>query len=193
MCSKAVLNYLESTNRPYSVNDILQNLHNAYSKNAIQSALDELAKNGNIREKVYGKQKVYCIIQKEEQNNDDELVELNENLNNLTQELHKLQAETKKAEATLKDIVAEPQTEQAKAENERLEKVNSVLAEKLKVLKSGTSLISEEEKQKVKKKHDEMTREMRKRKRMLMEMFDAVLENYPKSKAALIEESGLDM
>ena len=58
MCSEAVLKYLQSTNRPYSANDIFQNLHNAYSKNSIQKSLDELAEKGSLREKVYGKQKV---------------------------------------------------------------------------------------------------------------------------------------
>lgn len=58
MCSEAVLKYLQSTNRPYSVNDIFQNLHNAYSKNVIQKSLDELAEKGSVKEKVYGKQKV---------------------------------------------------------------------------------------------------------------------------------------
>lgn len=62
MCTQAVFKYLESTNRPYSANDISQNMHNAYSKGAIQKALDELTQKGTIREKVYGKQKVPMYI-----------------------------------------------------------------------------------------------------------------------------------
>jgi len=38
----AVLGYLRSQNRPYSVNDIVQNLHKEHGKTAVQKAVDKL-------------------------------------------------------------------------------------------------------------------------------------------------------
>lgn len=38
----AVLQYLTSQNRPYSVNDIVLNLHKEHGKTAVQKALDTL-------------------------------------------------------------------------------------------------------------------------------------------------------
>lgn len=39
---EAVLEYLTSQNRPYSVNDIVLNLHKEHGKAAIQKGLDKL-------------------------------------------------------------------------------------------------------------------------------------------------------
>lgn len=38
----AVLDYLKAQNRPYSVNDIVLNLHKEHGKTAVQKALDKL-------------------------------------------------------------------------------------------------------------------------------------------------------
>lgn len=63
-----VLDYLEKMNRPYSVNDILQNLHNEVTKAAVQKALDQLVSKEKIREKIYNKQKIYTVVQETNQN-----------------------------------------------------------------------------------------------------------------------------
>lgn len=66
MASAGVLKYLQSTNRPYSANDIVQNMHKEFGKTAVQKALDDLVVQGSICEKVYGKRKIYCIKQSED-------------------------------------------------------------------------------------------------------------------------------
>lgn len=58
-----VLAYLRQQNRPYSVNDIVGNLHNAFGKTAAQKALDHLVEKDEITVKAYGKQTVYVIKQ----------------------------------------------------------------------------------------------------------------------------------
>lgn len=68
MAVNAIYKYLQDTNRPYSANDIMNNLHSEYGKTAVQKALDQLAESGKVREKTYGKQKVYSIIQPDEEN-----------------------------------------------------------------------------------------------------------------------------
>lgn len=65
MANEAVLKYLVDTNRPYSCADVTVNLRGAFSKSAVQKALDYLSENGKIRCKLYGKQKVYAATQLE--------------------------------------------------------------------------------------------------------------------------------
>ena len=49
--TKAILEYLNRTNRPYSAGDIFNNLHKEFGKTAVTRALDDLAANGKIKEK----------------------------------------------------------------------------------------------------------------------------------------------
>lgn len=63
MANEAVLKYLRNTNRPYSANDIVMNLHKEFGKTIVQRALDALVQQTVVLEKVYGKQKVYVIRQ----------------------------------------------------------------------------------------------------------------------------------
>lgn len=63
----SVLKYLQRVNRPYSVNDIVQNLHNEVTKSAVQKVLDQLVSQGEVKEKCYNKQKIYTIAQNVDQ------------------------------------------------------------------------------------------------------------------------------
>lgn len=47
-----VYNFMKLRNRPYSINDIVSNLHNEYGKTAVQKTIDKLVANGKIFEKV---------------------------------------------------------------------------------------------------------------------------------------------
>ena len=62
-----VREYLAKVNRPYSLNDIVQNLHNEVTKAAAQKALDRLVALGKVNEKCYNKQKIYTIAQDADQ------------------------------------------------------------------------------------------------------------------------------
>lgn len=61
--TEAIFKYLKQTNRPYSVNDIILNLHKKYSKTVVQTALDTLVKDELVFSKTYGKQVIYCVKQ----------------------------------------------------------------------------------------------------------------------------------
>uniref|UniRef100_A0A8C3V1Q9 Homologous-pairing protein 2 winged helix domain-containing protein n=1 Tax=Catharus ustulatus TaxID=91951 RepID=A0A8C3V1Q9_CATUS len=54
-----------AANRPYSAQDAFGNLQREHglSKAAVVKALEQLAQQGRIREKVYGKQKIYFADQ----------------------------------------------------------------------------------------------------------------------------------
>ncbi|KNC82266.1 hypothetical protein SARC_05438 [Sphaeroforma arctica JP610] len=59
-----LLEYLRVQNRPYSATDVYNNLGGTLGKTAVTKALAEMAStDAGITEKVYGKQKVYCVKQ----------------------------------------------------------------------------------------------------------------------------------
>lgn len=60
-----LLRYLREQNRPYSAQDVFGNLQREHGlgKAAVVKALEQLAQQGHIREKAYGKQKVYFADQ----------------------------------------------------------------------------------------------------------------------------------
>lgn len=52
MAVKAVFDYMKLQNRPYSVTDVVTNLHNEHNKTAVQKAMDQLVNDGKLFEKV---------------------------------------------------------------------------------------------------------------------------------------------
>ena len=68
----------------------------------------------------------------------------------------------------------------------------SKLQEKLTGLEENQVLVSKEEKDKVYSENENMNKTWRKRKRMAMDILDAILEGYPKSKKQLFEEIGVE-
>lgn len=58
-----LLDYLAKQNRPYSVTDIMTNLHNSISKPVTLKALAKLEASGAVTAKTYSKSVIYVIKQ----------------------------------------------------------------------------------------------------------------------------------
>eukprot|EP00118_Oscarella_pearsei_P004540 m.19618 g.19618 ORF g.19618 m.19618 type:complete len:213 (+) comp27872_c0_seq3:80-718(+) len=191
--SSAVLDYLRQQNRPYSAVDVFNNLHKKYGKTAITRSLEALAAKGTIREKVYGKQKVYVANQSDFPSVDEsELKEMDVKVGQLTGELKSLQSECKMQETELKALDGSMTTEAAEAKAASIKQECRELEERLEKIKSETSHVTPEERDKICKKHTTMIRAWRKRKRLATDILNAILEGYPKSKKQLFEEVGIE-
>ncbi|XP_031838281.1 homologous-pairing protein 2 homolog [Nomia melanderi] len=191
-----VLKYLKIQNRPYSINDIVSNLHNEYGKTAVQKIVDKLKAEGYIFEKVYGKQKIYCAVQ--DSNLDvEELMRIDKELqahaNEVESKYQELEKEIKVQEALLMSIKSSITIEEAKEQKEVLKESIKILTNKLDALMeaSGTEDLTES-KRKAEKALNEYSREYGKRKRLCTEIIDCILENYPHSKTELYEEIGIE-
>lgn len=68
----------------------------------------------------------------------------------------------------------------------------SRLQQKLRDLTENRVLVSKEEQDRVRKESEGMTKHWRKRRRMAVDMLDAILEGYPHPKAHLYEEIGVE-
>lgn len=196
MATAAVHKYLQNQNRPYSANDIVTNLHKEYGKGAVQKALDELVSQNKIIEKVYGKQKVYCVLQEDENTDPEamraEIAKMDKEIMVFTDTLQTNEQKIKNAEHELKNLQSSLTNEQAKAEVSKLEKESEKLKEKLKVLSENSVPISPEQKLKAETEHNKYMKEFRKRRRMCTDIIDSILEGYPKRKKDLVEEIGIE-
>lgn len=66
------------------------------------------------------------------------------------------------------------------------------LQKKLQDLTENKVLVSKDEWDRVKKENGDMTKRWRKRRRMALDMLDAILEGYPHPKSHLYEQIGIE-
>lgn len=117
---EAIFNYMKEQNRPYSVQNVVDNLHNVYSKRQVTDEMDRLAVEGKFVCKEYGKQKVYLIDQsdckelnKEEMEALDKMISASESeLSDLEARLKQLKQETRNISVPLPINVLEERIEQ---------------------------------------------------------------------------------
>lgn len=190
---KSIQEYLEKQNRPYSAGDIFNNLHKEFGKTAVVKALENLALQKRIIEKIYGKQKVYAPSQDPFGDiKPEELKTLDAKSMDLQEELQKLQLEIKQQEHEISIFSKQMTTEELSGCVEKLEKLNKELTQKINKLKNGKFLITKEERLKINNHADKMISHWKKRKRMTNDIVDGILEGYPKSKKHLLEETGIE-
>lgn len=107
--------------------------------------------------------------------------------------LKKLEQELKSVETSMGGFQSVLTTEEAVKKKSELQSCVANLRAKLSSLSENQELISKVDRDKIEKSYDTTVKAYRKRKRICMDIFNSILENYPKSKLALIEEIGLEM
>uniref|UniRef100_A0A0A9X801 Homologous-pairing protein 2 homolog n=2 Tax=Lygus hesperus TaxID=30085 RepID=A0A0A9X801_LYGHE len=191
MATQAVEKFMKTSNRPYSANDVVQALKDV-NKSAIQKSLDQLVSKGTLKMKEYGKQKIYCAVQRESLESDDEDDDINSKIAAAEGELNQLKQDLSKAEVKLKSLLSSRPTEEVVSENELLEKEIESLRAKLMTLENSENTLTEVEIKNISTKWDSYVKEYRKRKRIVTDILDQILEGYPKTKKQLIEEIGVE-
>lgn len=192
--SEIVIKYLRDQNRPYSTNDIFSNLHEEIKKPTVQKALDKLVGEGRVKEKVYGKQKVYVVKQEHLDAKDlgQELHDLDSKLHALTQQLASVEQELKISENLFHELQCCPTTIEAHEEQKVLENKVKLLKEKLESISKSTVNIPKDHKERMQKDHENYIKEWKKRKRLCMDIIETILESYPDSKRSLLDEMGIE-
>lgn len=190
-----ILKYLNDQNRPYSTQDVFSNLQRDHGlgKTAVVKAMELLAQQGKIKEKVYGKQKIYFADQDQFPNvSDTELKSLDVQISEVSSKVQSVQQSCRQLETELKDLNSSMTTEEMMKEIKELKQQCNSNQEKLQKIKSATNHVTPEEKEKVYSERKQYSKEWRKRKRMATDIFDAILEGYPKSKKHFFEEVGVE-
>uniref|UniRef100_E1BEL5 Homologous-pairing protein 2 homolog n=1 Tax=Bos taurus TaxID=9913 RepID=E1BEL5_BOVIN len=195
VASGILLKYLQEQNRPYSAQDVFGNLQREHGlgKTAVVKALEQLAQQGKIKEKMYGKQKIYFADQDQfDVVSDADLQGLDAKILALTAKVQSLQQSCRHMEAELKELTSALTTPEMQKEIEELKKECAGYRERLKNIKAATNHVTPEEKEQVYKERQKYHKEWRQRKRMATELSDAILEGYPKSKKQFFEEVGIE-
>lgn len=92
----------------------------------------------------------------------------------------------------LKELTSALTTPEMQKEIQELKKECAGYTERLKNIKAATNHVTPEEKEQVHRERQRYCKEWRKRKRMATELFDAILEGYPRSKKQFFEEVGIE-
>lgn len=195
MAAEEILKFMQNQNRPFSANDVLQNVGKEHGKSAVQKALDQLVKRNKLFEKLYGKQTIYCVTQENinTANIDEDLKSIDREINEITINLKATEDEIQKNMGELISLRKKMTLTEARNNVNDLKKEIENLKDKLnECADSAVESISNEEKLKVTKEYEMYVKEYRKRKRMCKEVLDAILEGYPKSKKHLFEEIGIE-
>ncbi|NXX74508.1 HOP2 protein, partial [Urocolius indicus] len=153
------------------------------------------AQQGCIREKTYGKQKIYFADQEQlPAASDAELRGLDGDITTLSGKLQVLQQSCRQMEGELKELNGSMTTSEMAREIEELKRDCASYEEKLERMKSATNHVTPEEKEKARscRGQRQYCKEWRRRKRMATELLDAILEGYPKSKKQFFEEVGIE-
>ncbi|XP_075846829.1 homologous-pairing protein 2 homolog isoform X3 [Microtus pennsylvanicus] len=180
-----ILRYLQEQNRPYSAQDVFGNLQKEHGlgKASVVKALDQLAQEGKIKEKTYGKQKIFFADQDQfDAVSDADLHSLDAKIAALTAKVQSLQQSCRHMEAELKELTNALTTPEMQKEILELKNECARYTERLKNIKAATNHITPEEKEEVYTDRRKYCKEWRKRKRMTTELCEAILEGYPKSK-----------
>ncbi|XP_044154197.1 homologous-pairing protein 2 homolog [Bufo gargarizans] len=195
VANSLILKYMNDQNRPYSTQDVFSNLQREHGlgKTAVVKAMELLAQQGQIKEKVYGKQKIYFADQDQFPNvSEAELKSLDDQISEVSSKVQSDQQGCRQLETELKDLNSSMTTEEMVKEIKELKQECSRHQEKLQKIKSATNHVTPEEKEKVYSERKQYSKEWRKRKRMATDIFDAILEGYPKSKKQFFEEVGIE-
>ncbi|MEQ2255450.1 PSMC3 interacting protein [Ilyodon furcidens] len=180
-----ILAYLNEKNRPYSAQDVFCNLQKQHGlgKTAVVKAMELLAQEGKIKEKTYGKQKIYFADQSQFRDvNDADLKSMDKQISELSAEVQSLTQSCRQLDTELKELNSSLTTEEMMAEIQELKAECSGYRARLEKIKSATNHVTPEEKEKVYKERDVYVKEWKKRKRLASDMMNAILEGYPKSK-----------
>lgn len=190
-----ILAYLNEKNRPYSAQDVFLNLQKQHGlgKTAVVKTMELLATEGKIKEKMYGKQKIYFADQSQFKDvSDEDLKEMDSQISKLNAELQTLSQNCRQLDSELKDLNSSLTTEEITKENKQLKEESSGYKTRLEKIKSATNHVTPEEKEKVYKERNLYVKEWKKRKRLASDMMNSILEGYPKSKKEFLEEVGVE-
>ncbi|GMY18335.1 Homologous-pairing protein 2 [Fagus crenata] len=189
-----VLNYVNEQNRPLNsqnVADALQKFN--LKKAAIQKALDNLADNGRISFKEYGKQKIYLARQDQfDIPNNEELNQMKEDNTKLQQQLQEQKRAISEAEGEIRSLQSNLTLEQIRDKDAKLRMEVKEMEDRLDKLRGGVTLVSPDERKAVQEMYLEKLSQWRRRKRMFKDLWDVITENSSKDLKEFKEELGIE-
>lgn len=193
--SSELLQFFRKRNRPFSLQDVVTAFQNEMTKSVVQKGIDRLIGKGQLMEKCFGKTKIYFLDQKDSLPvGPDEVHRLDQELDNANRELSELKNKLKTKEALYVSLTSGMSMDDLDAQLKVHEKKLEELRQKWTDMRPSNRSKRAKDKEGVNigELHRKLTSETRKRKRIAVDIVESILEGYPKSKKALLEEIGID-
>lgn len=191
---KVIFEYMEQQNRPYNVQNVMDNLQGRVKKAMTTKVLDKLVEDNLITCKENGKAKVYLLNQEEQDVLDeDQLKELDTSITELTKQRNDLREEVKNLQSERDRFARALTHEEVKQRIVELREQIELKNGKLTKLSANTeSLVSPEEKNKAMANMERFRKMWRLRKRTTRDILDLLSEGLNKKVSALKEELGIE-
>ena len=189
-----IFQYMLEQNRPYSFQNILDNLRGQVKKTSGQRAADKLAADGKIQSKDFGKSRIYFMNQASLPIPDQsKLDQLDEEIKEKTVTLSELKTEVKALQQTLRDASAEMTDEELKTEVARLREEVATKRAQIEKIKAGeVPTVTEEERLQAEKLLQTRLAFESKRRRLAKDMLGALAESCDMKLSDLRTKIGLD-
>ncbi|KAG0322051.1 PSMC3 interacting protein [Linnemannia gamsii] len=191
---RIVLDYMSKQNRPYSVTDIVTNLHAAVTKTECQRAVNSLVDKELLTSKTFGKQTIYVVRQDTiETAKPDELSSIDKRLVQLREIIVEQKSKQKQLSAELASLNSALTMEEIEKRLATLTSKNEQSKEHLFLLRSGSQLVPVEESQRVTREMETHRKLWTQRRRLFKDMFSTVTENLPGKPKELLEELDISL
>ncbi|RKP25310.1 Tat binding protein 1-interacting protein-domain-containing protein [Syncephalis pseudoplumigaleata] len=169
-----VLAYLTRTNRPYSAGKWMGVW---FMHTAAQKILTQLAEQGQIVCKTYGKQQIYFVVQT------DKALPSSEELQVMDQQIEQCKKD---------GLTGSMTTDDAEKRLKELEQANKQMEDKLVRLRQGNTLIDPKERKRIDQNYDRYRGLWKARKKMFYDIFSAITEHHPGKPKTLLDEMGIE-
>lgn len=191
---------MESQERPFALNDIVQNLHNQVSKPNALKALEALVDSDRIMSRTFGKIIIYSRHDKEIDFEEEirKRVEAgeytHENLLHLREEFFEMESDKTQAKKHLEEIMSTPSNDVIVTEIERLKEELSQKRERLDLLKSNWNPESEKREKELKERYSGIMKEIKIRRKIAKTLVTIIKDQVrPKNLDDFLEEVGFEV
>ncbi|KAG2374749.1 hypothetical protein C9374_010493 [Naegleria lovaniensis] len=189
-----ILEYMKAQNRPYSLQQVIDNLGGQIKKAMATKCIDKLEQEGELVLKANGKQKLWYRNQTDlEVLSKEELKEIDNDIKDIQKDIAAVKSDNQKRASELARIQKAPTTVQLVSIVATQREELAAKKQKLEKLESGSiQLVSPEEKKKALVDLDKYLKEWKKRKNLAMSIFDSCSETCETNPSELLEEIGMD-
>uniref|UniRef100_A0AAV1U3J4 Homologous-pairing protein 2 winged helix domain-containing protein n=1 Tax=Peronospora matthiolae TaxID=2874970 RepID=A0AAV1U3J4_9STRA len=190
----AVLDYMRKTNRPYSLLNVLENMHRVIAKPSLTTLLDNLVAKKELVSKTYGKAKIYFVNQENlPVPSEQERVALEEQIKAVTAECTALEQQLKKAETTLAGLASQISDTDLDTMLTQLDEEAAALEKKIKTLdQQDRAPLSPGRKETLKRKFATYRTAWVARKRIAMDGINQIADGMEKKPKVVLDLVGLE-
>lgn len=189
-----VEDYVRNQNRPLNCQNAVDALQKYGIKKAVvQKSLDALVAEEVLTQKDYGKQKIYMLRQDNLPNlSPEETKELEEKVKKLQDTVKKESETVGKLEQSFNQACNALSDEDLARKIEELTAENEEIKGRLVKIKESQTLIPDAEKKEIVKAFDDALSAWKKRKRMVNDIVDPILENVSKKPKQFYQDVGIE-